>query len=95
MDIATFNNIAPRLPAAIAILIQGPTGIGKSHLVHAIGADLELLINKGSIKHSLAVVSSICRNTRDLSQEKINFFLNESSINIRVGRVSCLDRKLT
>ncbi|MAW30256.1 MAG: hypothetical protein CMP98_15775 [Gammaproteobacteria bacterium] len=42
MDIQTFNSIAPRLPAEIAILIQGPTGIGKSHLVHAIGADLEL-----------------------------------------------------
>ena len=42
MDIKTFNSIAPRLPAEIAILIQGPTGIGKSHLVHAIGADMEL-----------------------------------------------------
>jgi hypothetical protein len=42
MDIATFNSIAPRLPAAIAILIQGPTGIGKSHLVHALAADIEL-----------------------------------------------------
>ena len=29
MDIKTFNSIAPRLPAEIAILIQGPTGIGK------------------------------------------------------------------
>ena len=42
MDIKTFNSIAPRLPAEITILIQGPTGIGKSHLVHAIGADMEL-----------------------------------------------------
>ncbi len=42
MDIKTFNSIAPRLPAEIAILIQGPTGIGKSYLVHQIGADLEL-----------------------------------------------------
>jgi len=42
MDIKTFNNIAPRLPAEIAILIQGPTGIGKSHLVHAIAAGMEL-----------------------------------------------------
>ncbi|MDB4337676.1 AAA family ATPase [bacterium] len=42
MDIKTFNSIAPRLPAEIAILIQGPTGIGKSHLVHAIGSEMEL-----------------------------------------------------
>jgi midasin (ATPase involved in ribosome maturation) len=42
MDIATFNTIAPRLPAAIAVLMQGPTGIGKSHLVYAIAEDMEL-----------------------------------------------------
>ena len=42
MDIKTFNNVAPRLPAEIAILIQGPTGIGKSYLVKDIAAGLEL-----------------------------------------------------
>lgn len=42
MDIKTFNSIAPRLPAHIAVLMQGPTGIGKSHLVYAIAADIEL-----------------------------------------------------
>ena len=42
MDIKTFNNIAPRLPAEIAVLIQGPTGIGKSYLVKDIAAGLEL-----------------------------------------------------
>ena len=42
MDIKTFNSIAPRLPAHIAILMQGPTGIGKSHLAYAIAAGLEL-----------------------------------------------------
>ena len=44
MDIKTFNNVAPRLPAEIAILIQGPTGIGKSYLVKDIAAGLELPI---------------------------------------------------
>ena len=42
MDIKTFNSIAPRLPAAIAVLMQGPTGVGKSHLAYAIAAGLEL-----------------------------------------------------
>ena len=42
MDIKTFNNVAPRLPAEIAVLIQGPTGIGKSYLVKDIAAGLEL-----------------------------------------------------
>jgi MoxR-like ATPase len=42
MDIKTFNSIAPRLPAHIAVLMQGPTGIGKSHLAYAIAAGLEL-----------------------------------------------------
>ena len=42
MDIKTFNSIAPRLPAEIAVLMQGPTGIGKSHLAYAIAAGLEL-----------------------------------------------------
>lgn len=42
MDIKTFSNIAPRLPSEIAVLIQGPTGIGKSYLVKDIAADLEL-----------------------------------------------------
>ena len=42
MDIKTFNNVAPRLPAESAVLIQGPTGIGKSYLVKDIAAGLEL-----------------------------------------------------
>lgn len=32
MDIKTFKNLAPKLPAEIAILMRGPTGVGKSHL---------------------------------------------------------------
>ena len=44
MDIKTFNSIAPRLPAAIAVLMQGPTGVGKSHLVYAIGEELDLTV---------------------------------------------------
>jgi MoxR-like ATPase len=42
MDIKTFTSIAPRLPANIAVLIQGPTGIGKSYLVRDIAADAGL-----------------------------------------------------
>lgn len=32
MDIKTFKLVAPNLPAAMAILMRGPTGVGKSHL---------------------------------------------------------------
>ncbi|MCH2465660.1 MAG: AAA family ATPase [Gemmatimonadetes bacterium] len=32
MDIKTFTALAPRLPADIAILMRGPTGVGKSHI---------------------------------------------------------------
>ena len=35
MDIATFTNLAPRLPSNISILLRGPTGVGKSHLAFA------------------------------------------------------------
>lgn len=36
MDIKTFNLVAPSLPASIAILMRGPTGVGKSHLGKAV-----------------------------------------------------------
>jgi len=36
MDIKTFNIVAPSLPAGIAILMRGPTGVGKSHLGKAV-----------------------------------------------------------
>lgn len=36
MDIATFTTVAPNLPAQIAILMRGPTGVGKSHLARQI-----------------------------------------------------------
>lgn len=42
MDIKTFNNVASRLPASMAILMRGPTGIGKSDLAKAIAEELEL-----------------------------------------------------
>jgi hypothetical protein len=32
MDIKTFTTLAPRLPADIAVLMRGPTGVGKSHI---------------------------------------------------------------
>jgi len=40
LDIKTFKSLAPRLPAEIAILMKGPTGVGKSHLAKAIAKDL-------------------------------------------------------
>ena len=42
MDIKTFVSLAPRLPAEIAILMRGPTGVGKSHLAKAISKQLGL-----------------------------------------------------
>ncbi len=36
MDIKTFNIVAPSLPPQIAVLMRGPTGVGKSHLAKAI-----------------------------------------------------------
>ena len=40
MDIKTFQTVAHRLPAEMAILMRGPTGVGKSFLGKAI-ADSE------------------------------------------------------
>jgi len=42
MDIKTFINSASVLPANISILAKGPTGIGKSHIVHQIGENLDM-----------------------------------------------------
>jgi hypothetical protein len=42
MDVATFIKIAPRLPPRMAILVRGPTGVGKSHITQAIGKQLNL-----------------------------------------------------
>lgn len=42
MDIKTFKNLAPKLPADIAVLMRGPTGVGKSQLAKQSAADLEL-----------------------------------------------------
>lgn len=36
ISIATFKMVAPHLPADIAILMRGPTGVGKSHLAKQI-----------------------------------------------------------
>ena len=40
MDITTFKNVAGKLPSHIAVLMRGPTGIGKSHIVHQVGERL-------------------------------------------------------
>ena len=42
MDIKTLKNIATTLPPHIAILMQGPTGVGKSFAARAIAKELEL-----------------------------------------------------
>ena len=42
MDIKTFKSVAPKLPPHIAVLMRGPTGIGKSHLARAAAEDLDL-----------------------------------------------------
>jgi len=39
VDIKTFKIVAPNLPADIAILMRGPTGVGKSHLGKAVADD--------------------------------------------------------
>ena len=42
MDIKTIKNIVPNLPANIAVLMRGPTGVGKSHVARAFADELEL-----------------------------------------------------
>ena len=42
MDIKTFKTVAGKLPAEIAILMRGPTGVGKSFLGKAIADEKEL-----------------------------------------------------
>lgn len=42
MDIKTITRIAPALPAEMAVLLRGPTGIGKSHVVRQIAKRIQL-----------------------------------------------------
>ena len=42
MDIKTAKTIAPKLPASIAVLFRGPTGVGKSAITNAIAKELGL-----------------------------------------------------
>ena len=42
MDIKTFRGVAPKLPPHIAVLMRGPTGVGKSHVARATAEELEL-----------------------------------------------------
>ena len=42
MDIKTFKNVAGKLPSHIAVLMRGPTGIGKSHLARQVAEGLKL-----------------------------------------------------
>ena len=42
MDIKTIKSIVPNLPANIAVLMRGPTGVGKSHVARAFSEELGL-----------------------------------------------------
>lgn len=42
MDIKTFVKVITRLPPNISVLAKGPTGIGKSHIVHQIAKNLDM-----------------------------------------------------
>jgi len=42
MDIKTFKNLAPKLPSEIAVLMRGPTGVGKSHLAKQCAEEIGL-----------------------------------------------------
>ncbi len=42
MDIATFKQLAGKLPAEIAILMRGPTGVGKSQMARGLADELGL-----------------------------------------------------
>jgi hypothetical protein len=42
MDIKTFKQIATKLPPNMAVLMRGPTGVGKSHLAKACAEELDL-----------------------------------------------------
>lgn len=39
---STIAEIVPKMPANIAVLVKGPTGVGKSHIMHNIAAKLGL-----------------------------------------------------
>ena len=42
MDIKTFKQLVPNLPADISVLVSGATGVGKSDIFHQIGGELNL-----------------------------------------------------
>ena len=42
MDMKTFKTLAAKLPPHIAVLMRGPTGVGKSHMARALADELEL-----------------------------------------------------
>ena len=50
ITIQTFNRVAPHLPANIAVLMRGPTGVGKSHLAKQVADahDLPFIDVRGS-----------------------------------------------
>ena len=44
MDIKTFKTLASNLPPHIAVLMRGPTGVGKSHMGKALADELNAVL---------------------------------------------------
>lgn len=89
MDVRTLLRIAPRLPPEIAVLLRGPTGIGKSHITHGIAKklDLTLIDVRGSTMDEAKVTGIPDFETS--KQKKVSTFVLPSWY-VRACREPCL-----